>query len=462
MAHENAKDGTEKEPNAWCPMPWVGLSVRATGDIRFCCHANGSVGKGLLKNSSGEPLNLGTHSVAEAKNADLIKEVRSAMLDNRKHLSCMRCYSEEDSGMHSRRQAEAFAWQGSINEAQARKMTANDGSIDESSMPLRYLDLRFGNKCNLKCRMCGATESDQWYEGQVKIWNKNTFRDAGHEFEIVQNEAGQYKLKVDPYHWHESPKFLRDLDLYLPKMERIYFAGGEPLLIQSHFELLNKCIDLGIAKNVTLEYNTNITALTESTIALWRHFKVVEVGVSLDGIGAFNDYIRHPSKWSQVSKKIKMLDEADGNLIVWWAATIQVYNMLHLPDMMLWIIEQDFKRFNKTSVGVEILSPHPLHNPMLLSIKVFPEASKRFIKQVFEEKKIYAAAKIADSSALSDIEKKNLISRFAKILDTYCHFMMSEDLSDLRPKFWYYTNRLDEYHGTSLLSLCPKTFELMQ
>ncbi len=461
MGSENLERAKTSANNAWCPVPWISLGVRSTGDVRYCCHANGSAGKGLLKNSAGESLNLATHAMSDGKNAPILKDVRKVMLEGKQPEGCARCYREEKAGMYSRRHSEIFIWEPSITEEQARSSTAPDGSITEEDVPLRYLDLRFGNKCNLRCRMCGPTESDQWYDTYSKIWKANTFRDGENEFEIFQDEAGEFKIKSDPYNWHDNADFWSGLDRYLPKMERLYFAGGEPLLIQRHFDLLTKCIEMGVAQNITLEYNSNITALNETILGIWSAFKFVEIGMSLDGVGEINEYIRHPSKWSQVQKKIKLLDEAKGNLSVWWAATIQIYNMLHLPDMMSWIIAQDFNRINRIPGGKSICAPHPLSNPNFLSVKVFPERSKAYIKQLFAEKKTLAAEQIMDSPHFDAAEKTDLVFRYDSILDSYVEYMMAEDLSHLMPKFWRYTNRMDEHYGTSLHSVCPRTFELM-
>ena len=96
---------------------------------------------------------------------------------------CGRCRSEEENGLNSRRQYEQQNWPKSTIE-KAQEQTELDGSIDVEETPVEYYDLRFGNFCNLKCRMCGPTDSDAWYDDWIKLTGKNTFKDTSGQVEI--------------------------------------------------------------------------------------------------------------------------------------------------------------------------------------------------------------------------------------------------------------------------------------
>lgn len=447
--------------DTWCPMPWIGLAARSVGDLRFCCHAQKSPNQGLLKDSDGRILNLTKDTLAQGKNADLIKDVRLSMLKGEKHPSCQRCWEEEDAGFISRRQSEIREWKSEgILKDRLEKVTQEDGSINESDAPLHYLDLRFGNKCNLSCKMCSPTESNQWYKYNYKIFSPE-FTDGGRKLEILKINENNFKLKEDPYQWHEDNHFWEDLKNYLPTIKRIYLAGGEPLLIEPHFSLLETCIEQGYAKNIILEYNSNITAVSERILNIWKHFRKIEVGISIDGVGKVNDYIRYPSQWNQVYQKLQMIDTAEGNIKLWWAATIQVLNMLHLPDMMLWNLEQNFQRVNKTPNTKMILTPHPLNNPKFLSIKMFPEKSKKKIMEIFDAAKKEGTEKIMAMSFYNENQKSEYTARYRNILDAHIYTMNSEDFSSYLDKFWGYINTLDELQGTSLKDTCPETYDLL-
>lgn len=447
------------ENKAWCPLPWMSLNVRNTGDLRICCNANTGFDRGLIRKEDGTVYNLGKDGFHDARNAELMKEVRQSMLKGEFHPSCARCERETNAGMQSRVGVERIIWKHVVDEEKARKLTKEDGSIDINENPVTYLDLRFGNLCNLKCRMCSATDSNQWYDETVKLWTDN-YNDGGHKIQLVKNNKGKYEPLTEIYNWHENPNFWKSMEESIPTIEQLYIVGGEPLLIDQHYDFLQKCIDLKCAEKIVVEYNSNITNIPQRAWNIWKHFKAIRIGISVDAVGSLNDYIRNPSKWWKIEENMKKLDVAEGNFKIWWSPTIQIYNMIHLPDMMIWKIKQNFQRINKKN-NKPIITPHPLHSPRFLNIKVFPIESKQWISNHFESWKIKARDIIYNLDHLSEKNKEYNYKCFCDILDNYKSYMWAEDYSDALEKFWYYTKTLDKSRSESLKEICPKTWELL-
>ena len=448
---------------AWCPLPWMSLNVRNNGDVRVCCNANTSLSQGLIAKESGEYYNLGTDEIQSFRNAQMMKDIRLSMLNGEYHSACTRCQREDESGMESRKTWEKDIWQETMNEEKSRALTQVDGTINTEEIPLTYADLRFGNLCNLKCRMCGPTDSSQWYDDQVAVWGTTSYKDSGKIIKLVKNENGKYKPNNDIYSWYENPKFWDSLEQEIPSISRLYIVGGEPLLIDQHYDFLNKCIEYGRADKIIIEYNSNITNIPHRAWNIWKHFQLVQIGASIDGVGVINDYIRHPSKWSQIEANMRKLDEADGNFKVWWAATIQAYNLTHLPDMMMWKMEQNFKKINNPAIidTRPVLTPHPLHSPDFLNVKIFPAKSKMYISEMFKQYKFESRDKIYSIDFGNTKFNDSSYKQFCKILDNYTAYMNAADYSDRLEKFWHYTNRLDEVRGQSLKEVSPLTFELL-
>jgi len=436
---------------AWCPLPWMGLNVRNNGDVRVCCNANVSVNQGLVSKDDGTYYNLGKDEIQDFRNADLMKEIRLAMLNGEYHESCIRCKRETESGMQARADWERDIWKDVITEESAKQLTAEDGSINTDENPIKYMDLRFGNLCNLKCRMCGPTDSNMWYEDTVKLWGPQ-YTDSGQKIKLVKNTKGKHEPDTDIYSWYDNKNFWNDLENEIPNIERLYIVGGEPLMIDQHYEFLQKCIDANRAGKIVIEYNTNITNIPERAWNIWKHFQRIQIGMSVDAVGSINDYIRNPSKWWKIEENMRKLDNAEGDFKIWWAATIQAYNLIHLPETMMWKIKQNFKRINKHIDYKSVISPHPLHNPKFLNIKIFPKESKEWITNYFEEWKERAQTEIDN-----DLNRKH----FCKVLDTYIKYMWAEDYSDQLEKFWYYTKTLDASRKENLKDVSPKTFELL-
>ena len=229
----------------FCPIPWIFQAARSNGDVRVCCQANVTKNKGVVRKENGKAFNAGKDDLSEARNAEMMKQMRLNMLTGVWSEECSRCKSEEDAGLNSRRQYEKE--KNMLSYSSALEITNADGSINTEDVPIKYFDLRFGNFCNLKCRMCGPTDSNEWYSDWIKL-KGNTFKETSGEVEIKQNKSG--KLYTDEYNWPDKQIFWSYLEKHAENIEYIYFAGGEPMLIEKHYDFLKRArADIGISVN---------------------------------------------------------------------------------------------------------------------------------------------------------------------------------------------------------------------
>ncbi len=225
--------------HAFCPVPWISISTKPNGTLRLCCHANTSKSKGFHKSISGDNFNLKSASIEDARNSQLAKDVRLSMLNNVPHEMCTRCNREDEQGVRSRRQYENIKWGEKFNIEDAKLITKSDGEL-VSGTKLLHLDVRFGNLCNLTCRMCGPTDSSSWYKEYFETLGSE-FADADGVVEIYKNsESGKFMVHNDSYSWHAEDSVWSEVEKHLPFITEYYFAGGEPLLIQKHYQLLEK------------------------------------------------------------------------------------------------------------------------------------------------------------------------------------------------------------------------------
>jgi sulfatase maturation enzyme AslB (radical SAM superfamily) len=453
-------DCKAKDCNAFCPLPWIMTAVRNNGDIRACAQANTAKSRGIFRKNDGTPYNINKDSIEDSRNSELVKEMRKSMLNGISPEPCLRCEREEINNIPSRREYEQKESKDFFTFEDAKKITASDGTISTRELPLKYLDLRFGNKCNTKCRMCGPTDSDLWYNDYVNLWDYSKYKDNDTTVQLVENKNKKWVPQENIYNWIESDNFWKNVENNLQNLVYIHTVGGEPLLIKRQFDLLEKCVELDIAKNITLEYNTNGTILPEKAMKYWKNFKLVKIGLSIDGIEEVNDYIRHPSKWASIEKNIHQLDKMEGDVWLWFSYTVQAYNILHLKDMMKWRVGQSFERFGN-SLSDPFISPHPLHNPKHLSVKMFPKEVKEKVSSSLREFYNWLDDHIIESEMdLSLAESFKKSSR--KIIEGYIDFMNSEDLSDQLTKFWAVTKRLDQLRGESFEKTFPELYEYLE
>jgi MoaA/NifB/PqqE/SkfB family radical SAM enzyme len=442
--------------NTFCVLPWIHFATRPNGDMRLCCSANASGAGddhtvGLVKNEKGVPANFGRETPMSAWNNEYMRSVRTTMLEGNIPKSCNKCYEEESRGVASKRMWETGTWiQDGIDIPELIKQTQEDGTVPEK---LVYLDLRLGHTCNLKCVMCSPHDSSQWVGEHKKIYPLFQAKEL--------KEQMAWERKDFNNKWHENPDFWKEMYAQIPNLKQVYFAGGEPLMIREHKWFLEEIIRQGYADKILVRYNTNGLLVDDEIIELWKQFKLVKVGFSIDATDLRNWYIRYPSDWATIESNLHKLDNTPDNIQVSIATAIQVLNIKHLPDFARWKIQQNFRKINLQNVmeGMEagggIVNMHLLYIPTWLSIRVLPPEDKEEVRRLFAE---FATWLYENYRQDEDFWKKNPYGwkRWQAVLE----FMDSEDHTDQLPAFKEYINTLDQSRNTNFKSVFPELAHL--
>lgn len=438
--------------STYCPLPWIFQAIRNNGQVRICCQANVSETRGLLKKEDGETYNAATDDLNESRNSQLMKSARLDMLAGAWPSSCTRCQSEEASGLRSRRIYENQAWGDRFNAEWAALHTSPSGTIDTTQIPPIYFDIRLGNKCNLKCRMCGPTDSDMWY-GDYAETTSDTFKDTQGKVKISK-VGNRWTVSDNSYDWHEKDIFWTYLKTHAEWIEHLHIVGGEPLLIENHYKALEFLCEQGYAKGITLEYNTNLMVLPQKALDLWKQFKAVKIGVSIDGYDTVNDYIRTPSKWSVIVKNLHRLDNASPNLNLWLSATIQIYNIYNITDLIRFKLESGLKNFNST-LRLPFITSHVLHSPAFLNIRTLPAPCKKKVEKKFDDFVFWFSQWSAENIVDSERRLK-MAKQLRQLLDSYVTYMNKEDWSHHLPEFISYTQKLDMIRKQNFAAVLPE------
>ena len=258
----------------FCILPWMQVATNASGTFRVCC--NSTPGKNFIK-VNGHPAKIYRDEIEYAWNSVTLQNMREMFLSGKRPDICERCFREEDSGVKSARQ--------SYNE----KWMFNYEKSTRPPLIVKYIELRLGNLCNLKCRMCNPYASSQW----VKEWG------------IVDSATDQHKLpekeviRLSSMDWPKDDYVWRNIAQIISSVEEIYLTGGEPTLSEKHYDLLENCINGGYSKTITLKYNTNLTNIPKKLLEYWTNFKKVKIHTSVDAYGDLNRYIRYPRSYNQ-------------------------------------------------------------------------------------------------------------------------------------------------------------------
>ena len=261
------------------------------------------------------------------------------MLNGKQSPNCQRCYREEKVDFISKRIASNKKW--AKNYGPEFKDIISKVS-DDGSMPfeMKYFDFRPGTKCNLKCVICDPDNSHLWVKENQTLQPKMKSPLLKDYYEyFIKNSKSEHN-------WHQRPIIQEEVYGQLKNLETLYFAGGEPLIIQEHYKILEECIRKGYAKNMKLRYNSNATRWREDLFEKWEHFKTIEMSCSIDDIQERNEYIRYPSQWEKLEKTLCVLDEqAPKNVSLSITCAVQAMNIYYLPEFLNWFFQKNSKDF---------------------------------------------------------------------------------------------------------------------
>ena len=436
----------------FCALPWIHVATRPNGDARLCCGSNASqatngiMDAGLVKKENGEPANFGTDTLLSAFNNEYMKDVRRTMIDEKIPLSCAKCFEEETNGIMSKRVWESYYWD---NQGIDLKQLIEETTVDGEVPPvIRYLDLRLGHTCNLKCVMCTPHDSSKWTQDYDKLVAKT-------RSPIILQQVNWDSKKFNNT-WYERPELWEEIFDQIPNIKQLYFAGGEPLMIKEHRRFLEEIVRRGQSKNITVRYNSNGVLVDDKMIDLWSNFKEVRFAFSIDAVAERNHYIRYPVSWDETVAALHKLDTTPDNIKVGIACAVQVFNVKHIIDFAKWIIQQKFNKINKFKIekytaGGGIMNMHMLYIPTFLSPRILPKQDKEELRNQLLDFKQWLWDNYTQDDEFWQ-HNPNGWKRWESILN----FVEAEDHSHLLPDFREYATNLDEIRGTDYKTIFPE------
>ena len=329
-------------------LPWISIETSPIGTARPCCLAVDEI-----IDDQGRKYDLNETDLQTIYRSKYMQQLRQQFRAGEKPKTCTRCWQEEDAGRASKRIYSKIRLKELVNQVDY----AND-SPDQ----LWFVDLKLGNICNLKCRICGSWSSSKWAQEEINYIPglKNKKDHLAYKF----LQQGSWPRKTQTF-WNN----LREL---LPNIKYFEFTGGEPFMIQEHFDLLQYAVDQGYAKNIDIHYNTNGTQWPDAH-ELWSHFKRVDIAFSIDNVGKRFEYERFGAHWDEVTENIRkfhvLRDQYPNKITTQVCMTVNIQNVYYLEDLCNWINTQSFNDhyFNM------------LHDPKHMCIDNLTEEAKQLV-----------------------------------------------------------------------------------
>jgi len=386
----------------FCMLPWTGINIEPNSRVSPCCEFQGSLG------------DSSTHSLETIWNSSLWKQIRTKMLAGQPVEACNKCYQKESMGRDTLRLSVNRLL---VDQIGTVNLTQDDGHLDQ--FHLSHWDMRYNNLCNLACRSCSPDASSSWHQPAVKLG----LIDADRTPMLI---AGR-----------DNNDIFQQIVQHIGHVKQIYFAGGEPSMIDKFYDIL-ELLDAHGRNDVNLVYNINMSRLSlskRSLLNLWQRFPNVSIGASLDGEYQRGEYLRQGLKWDDVVNNRRMMQDLCPHIDFWVNATVSILNALHLPDFhQSWV--------EKKLIKPEDFNVHLLFSPGYLRVDHSPDSMKDKIKQVYNRH-------------LDWLIPKDSLGRATYGFRSVMNYI--ENNHEFDPvDFWHKIQQLDQFHNTDMMHCFPE------
>jgi len=345
----------------FCSRPFTDMHIEENGNVTPCCVMPSNrfyFGNGVKDYFYG----------------DRLKKLQNQFKNNERPKECEYCWDAEAANLKTHRK-------------------------QLSHHALHQIHVRLNNVCNFKCRICNPKFSSTW-----AMENK---KHKLHDDYSTEKDVFDYDPNLLPF----ITKLIKYGDL---KMLNI--SGGEPLLTDANFRLLNHLIEHK-ATSASLLYSTNLSSLTYNKVSfldLWKRFYNVQLEVSCDGWGDAVEYSRTGFNRETFFKNLVK----SRSYVSAINCVVSIYSVWTLPQL--------YKLAQR--LGIRII-----YSPCFLPDHLNPQRLLREDKE--ELRKIYSPY-------------PELTNMFNSYIDV--------DLPTRAVSMIYYNTKLDEYRGSDFFKVFPQ------
>ena len=396
-------------PKTICMLPWISIETSPMGTTRPCCLAQEQI-----TDENGKKYDLNETNLETVYRSEYMQNLRRQFRAGEKPATCSDCWREEEVGRNSKR----------IN-SQIRLKELYPLVDWENDTPdqLWFIDLKLGNICNLKCRICGSWSSSKWAEEEMNYLPPGA--DKKQHIAYTWLKKGAWPRKTETF-WDNLRKLL-------PNVHYLEFTGGEPWLIQEHFDLLRFAADEGLAKNIDIHYNTNGTQWPTDAPELWKEFGRVDIAFSIDNVEDRFEYERYGAKWTEANTIIDNTHElrkTQRNITTQLCFTINIQNVYYLDELLHWAAP---KMFNSIHFNM-------LHSPNHMSVQYMTPAAQELV--------------------INKLQSIKWPGRYQQEVDNVVKFIQSGAGSDGK-EFLRQMQRTDDYRKQNFMTTHPEIAKAM-
>jgi hypothetical protein len=352
-------------PDVFCTAPWTHTYVSPQGERRLCCASreDASFQRQYIDADTGTKTDVfDPATLADHWNSEYMKDIRKRIMAGERISQCEVC-NDQVLNLHTYRNY----FTQTLFPHHIDKIYESTSADGHTTLEPVSFDYRLSNRCDFKCRMCGEQLSSSWEAEKRKhgMWDPKFDKWMAPELRIPIRDFQENVLEDELQQAVDNET-----------VEELYWVGGEPLMWEKHWTVMQQLVDTGHAKNVVVRYNTNLNRTSRGRSELYKllpHFKRVNLCASIDGPGAIGEYIRTGLNWTKWLNNFKQglfLKEQFGDDAIVFDVTLTMPGLFSLKKMFDLALELDVKTYLKITFSFDSTV---LMSPMSLPRKVLDE-----------------------------------------------------------------------------------------
>lgn len=313
----------KKKESTFCVIPFTSITTSPNNHWRQCC-----VSSPIIEHE-GKHFSIFEYSISDIWNHDFYKQLRMDLINGVKNPACVKCWKNEELGAFSYRQ-KANSKNNFIDENIIDRIYENNGHSD---LQPKYIVLKIGNLCNLKCIMCNQVSSDK-IEKEILVWkSKNESLPQWLNY-IDQYDAPDEIKDVRSLSYKSTPeKVIAQLEPALSQCYELELVGGEAFVNPFTNDLLEYCIEQEISKNISIQTISNLSLINKKQVTLMKQFKSVDLTASFDHIDEEHFYyIRYPASYKEFRKNFDDLI-IDDVITLKISTTFSIFNIFDIDKI---------------------------------------------------------------------------------------------------------------------------------
>lgn len=352
----------KKSDSTFCVIPFTSITTSPNNHWRQCCDSP------PLIEYDGQYFSIFEYNIEDMWNHEFYKTLRMDLINGVKNPACNKCWKNEEAGAFSYRK-KANTNNNLIDENTLTKVYEDNGHLD---LHPKYIVLKIGNLCNLKCIMCNQVSSDK-IEKEIVFWKSKKEQLPQWLNYIDQYDVSDEIKDVRSLSVKSTPeKVIAQLEPALSQCYELELVGGEAFVNPFTNNLLEYCIQTGISKNISIKTISNLSLINKTQLSLMKQFKSVILTASFDHIDEDRFYfIRHPGSYTDFRKNFDSLIHSDTiNLKI--STTYSIFNIFDIDRIF-----DEFESIRQTMNKPLIINFNLVSDPNYFDIKYLEEFQKQ-------------------------------------------------------------------------------------